>query len=54
VAVYASRAPKDLDLLTIFWSYDLAFLNQLVTDLPAFMTPAISIRDFKLDKTTTD
>ena len=46
---YESRPPRDLDLLTIFWGYDLAFLNQLVTDLPAFLTPAISKRDFKLD-----
>lgn len=44
-----SRPPRDLDLLTIFWSYDSTFLNQLVADLPAFLNPAISKRDFQLD-----
>lgn len=49
IETYAFRPPRDLDLLTVFWTYDLPFLNKLVIDLPAFMNPAISKRDFKLD-----
>jgi hypothetical protein len=44
-----SRPPGDLDLLTVFWGKDRAFLNALVVALPAFIDPFESKRLFRLD-----
>ncbi|MBE7539342.1 MAG: hypothetical protein HS122_13135 [Opitutaceae bacterium] len=44
-----NRNPQDLDVLTVFWGYDSAFLNQLAGAFPAFIDPAESKRTYHLD-----
>ncbi|MDQ8207602.1 hypothetical protein QEH52_08790 [Coraliomargarita sp. SDUM461003] len=43
------RAPNDLDLLTIYWSYDIAFQSSLVAQVPEFANNTEAKARFKLD-----
>lgn len=43
------RSPRDLDLVTIYWGYDIPFQTALVTSLPEFADPVLSKARFKLD-----
>jgi hypothetical protein len=44
-----SRSPKDIDVLTVFWGYDLPFLNQLAVEVPSFIDRNESKRQFHVD-----
>ena len=43
------RAPRDLDLLTIYWGYDLQFQQNLVAAVPEFNDPSLAKQNLKLD-----
>jgi hypothetical protein len=45
----AKRAPRDLDCVTIYWGYDRAFQNGLVSSLPEFADPISCKKRFQLD-----
>lgn len=44
-----NRAPKDLDLVTVFWGYDRAFLQGLATRFREFASPSLARISFNLD-----
>ncbi|MGI4750116.1 MAG: DUF6932 family protein [Janthinobacterium lividum] len=44
-----NRHPRDLDLVTIYWGYDINFQKQLVVKLPEFANPILSKQNYKLD-----
>ncbi len=44
-----SRSPNDLDVVTIYWSYDLIFQNNLVTSFPEFVNFQLSKQNYKVD-----
>lgn len=43
------RPPNDLDLVTIFWGYDLAFQIKLITSFPEFADSQLSKQNYLLD-----
>lgn len=43
------RAPRDLDVVTIYWGYDMPFQNNLMAVFPDFADPGLSKTNFKLD-----
>jgi hypothetical protein len=43
------RAPRDLDLVTIFWEYDDQFQDTLFKQFPEFGNSQLSKQNFKLD-----
>jgi hypothetical protein len=49
-----SRCPRDLDVVTVYWGYDLAFQSQLVTVFPEFASPRLSKAYYSLDHYTFD
>src|SRR5438552_1910212 len=44
-----SRPPKDLDLVTVYWGYDLAFQTGLVARFREFASPVLSKAAYSLD-----
>jgi hypothetical protein len=44
-----NRAPRDLDVVTIYFGYDIPFQQNLVNQLPEFNDPALSKTNFSLD-----
>lgn len=44
-----SRPPKDLDVVTVYWGYDLPFQVQLHTTFPEIANPALSKSNYSLD-----
>ena len=44
-----SRAPNDLDLVTVYWGYSRDFQNALVSNFPAFEDGRLSKAHFHLD-----
>jgi hypothetical protein len=44
-----ARSPRDLDLVTIYWGYDVAFQNNLVRSFPAFGDRNSAKTDYSLD-----
>ncbi len=44
-----NRDPHDLDLITIYWGYDIPFQQNLVTSVPEFMDPQLSKANLLLD-----
>ncbi len=44
-----NRAPRDLDVVTVFWGYDLSFLAQLHARFPEFASPRRSKATYHLD-----
>lgn len=44
-----NRAPRDLDLVTVYWGYDLAFQQQLLASFPEVANPALSKANYSLD-----
>jgi len=44
-----NRPPKDLDVVTIYWGYDIAFQQQLMAKLPEFADPMLAKANFSLD-----
>jgi len=45
----AGRAPRDMDVVTIYWGCNPAFQENLVNSLPEFMDPRLSKANFSLD-----
>ncbi|GHC54365.1 DUF6932 family protein [Roseibacillus persicicus] len=43
------RAPNDLDLVTIYWGYDLAFQQGLAQRFPEFGSPQLSKANYLVD-----
>lgn len=43
------RAPRDLDVVTIFWGYDIPFLTTLGNQFPEFVSPSRSKVTYHLD-----
>ena len=44
-----SRPPRDLDLITVYWGYDVAFQLNLIAGFPEFVNPALAKANFSLD-----
>ena len=44
-----NRPPNDLDLLTLYWGYDLKFQKLLRREFPEFSDPSLSKKNFQLD-----
>ena len=44
-----NRPPNDLDMVTVYWGYNLAFQLQLIVDFPDFVDVKLSKRNYKLD-----
>lgn len=44
-----SRPPNDIDVVTVYWGYDLAFQNNLVSNFPEFASSAQSKANFSVD-----
>jgi hypothetical protein len=43
------RPPNDLDVVTVYWGYDLPFQAQLMGHFPEFRSPALSKTNYSLD-----
>jgi hypothetical protein len=43
------RAPRDLDLVTVFWGYDIPFQMTLADRFPEFANPTLSKTNYSLD-----
>ena len=43
------RPPRDLDVVTVYWGYDLAFQQMLMENLPEFANPTLSKANYSLD-----
>lgn len=44
-----NRPPNDLDMVTVYWGYNLAFQQQLIVDFPDFVDVRLSKSNYKLD-----
>lgn len=44
-----SRPPRDIDVVTVYWGYDLPFQAQLLTNFPEVANPALSRANFSVD-----
>lgn len=44
-----SRPPRDIDVVTVYWGYDLPFQAQLLTNFPEVGNPALSKAHFSVD-----
>ena len=44
-----SRAPNDLDVVTVYWGYDLAFQNNLMAGFPEVANPPLAKANYSLD-----
>ncbi len=49
VETLEGRPPRDLDAVTIYWGYDLAFQVDLTSRFPEFANPALSKANFSVD-----
>lgn len=43
------RPPKDLDVVTVYWGYDLTFQDRMTTNFPEFADPMLAKANFSLD-----
>jgi len=43
------RAPNDLDVVTVYWGYDLAFQTSLMTSFPEVANPPLAKANYSLD-----
>ncbi len=43
------RAPHDLDTVTVYWGYDIAFQSALISRFPEFANPPLSKANYSLD-----
>lgn len=48
------RVPRDIDLVTVYWGYDKAFLQNLASRFPAFASARLAKQLFKLDHYSID
>jgi hypothetical protein len=44
-----SRPPNDLDVVTVYWGYDLAFQTNLMASFPEVANPTLSKANYSLD-----
>ena len=49
IEVQASRPPRDLDVVTVYWGYDLAFQQALLTRFPEVADPMLAKANYSLD-----
>jgi len=49
VEIREQRSPNDLDLVTIYWGYDLTFQAKLIQNFPEFADSNLSKKDYLLD-----
>ena len=43
------RAPKDIDVVTVYWGYDLSFQRDLMARFPEVASPALAKANFSVD-----
>ena len=43
-----TRPPKDLDVVTVYWGYDLPFQTRLVTAFPEVANPVLAKANYSL------
>jgi hypothetical protein len=43
------RPPKDLDVVTVYWGYELPFQEQFMTEFPEFADPTLAKANYTLD-----
>lgn len=43
------RPPKDIDVVTVYWGYDLPFQLRLMANFPEVANPALSKANFSVD-----
>jgi len=43
------RPPRDLDVVTVYWGYDILFQQQLMANFPEFSDPGLAKASFSLD-----
>jgi hypothetical protein len=44
-----SRPPKDIDVVTVYWGYDLTFQKRLLSSFPEVANPTLSKANFSVD-----
>lgn len=44
-----NRAPRDLDVVTVYWNYDQAFQKTVISTFPEFANPPMAKANFALD-----
>ena len=44
-----NRPPRDLDVVTVYWGYDLAFQQHLFAGFPEVASPVLSKANYSLD-----
>lgn len=49
IEVREGRSPRDLDVVTVYWGYDLAFQQKLKSNFPEFATPLLAKANYSLD-----
>lgn len=49
IEIQENRPPRDLDLVTMFWGYDLTFQHGLVQQIPEFANSNLSKKNYMLD-----
>lgn len=49
VELRENRPPNDLDIVTVYWGYDLTFQNTLVSQFPEFASPRKAKANYQLD-----
>lgn len=43
------RAPQDLDVVTVYWGYDIPFQEKLMTSFPEVANPSLAKTNYSLD-----
>ena len=49
IEVLDGRSPRDLDVVTVYWGYDIAFQQALVTKFPEVANPTLAKANYSLD-----
>jgi len=49
VELREGRPPNDLDVVTVYWGYDLPFQQRLSENFPEFCSPALAKTNYSLD-----
>jgi hypothetical protein len=44
-----NRAPKDIDVVTVYWGYDMPFQQRLMANFPDVANPALSKANYSVD-----
>lgn len=49
IELQQSRAPNDIDVVTVYWGYDRAFQSNLISKFPEFASPTQAKANFSVD-----